>query len=256
MLENDFAKLLKQLPAEWEAPEGFFENIFLRDDCYCFLLNCSGDKAYFHVGTPCEEITGFYPTDFAKGGIEFWLSRVHPSDISYVTEAIIEGFSQLAGIRGSSGSPVMIRMRYRFLTAGGDWLNTLDTRYLFSLKEDGLVDKLLCKMELLDHPADEINTLKKITDKHPDRNLTLTAAIRLKSHENKSANPQADHPALTTREKQILALIGEGLSTKMIADQCYISVHTVETHRKHLLEKLDVRNSMELIKKASKYFWI
>jgi two-component system response regulator NreC len=40
----------------------------------------------------------------------------------------------------------------------------------------------------------------------------------------------------------------------MIARECSISINTVETHRRHLLQKLDVKNSMELIRKASELF--
>jgi len=60
---------------------------------------------------------------------------------------------------------------------------------------------------------------------------------------------------LTERERQILKLIGEGFSTKMIADMLKISINTVETHRRHLLEKLNAKNSMELIRKAFMIFW-
>jgi len=60
---------------------------------------------------------------------------------------------------------------------------------------------------------------------------------------------------LTAREKQVLKLIAEGFSTKMIADTLKITINTVETHRRHLLEKLKAKNSMELIKKAFSLFW-
>ncbi len=55
---------------------------------------------------------------------------------------------------------------------------------------------------------------------------------------------------LTTQEKRILRLIGEGHSTSRIADTLQISSHTVETHRKSLLSKFDARNAPELVKKA------
>ena len=55
---------------------------------------------------------------------------------------------------------------------------------------------------------------------------------------------------LTAREKQILDLICEGLRTKEIADKLLISVHTVESHRRNIMLKLDVRNSSMLVKFA------
>ncbi|WP_373500405.1 response regulator [Desulfococcus sp.] len=55
---------------------------------------------------------------------------------------------------------------------------------------------------------------------------------------------------LTSREREVLQLIAEGRSTKAIAEILNISVKTVETHRKKLLEKLDVKSIAELTKIA------
>jgi len=55
---------------------------------------------------------------------------------------------------------------------------------------------------------------------------------------------------LTNREREVLQLLAEGRTTKQIAEQLYVSVKTVETHRQHLMEKLDVRSVAELTKYA------
>jgi DNA-binding NarL/FixJ family response regulator len=55
---------------------------------------------------------------------------------------------------------------------------------------------------------------------------------------------------ITPREKEVLALVAGGHSTKQIADQLGISIRTVETHRINMLKKMEVSNSAELIKKA------
>lgn len=57
---------------------------------------------------------------------------------------------------------------------------------------------------------------------------------------------------LTKREKEILKLIAEGLSSQEIADKLYISLRTVETHRLNLNQKLDVKNTAGLVKEAIK----
>lgn len=56
---------------------------------------------------------------------------------------------------------------------------------------------------------------------------------------------------LTPREINILQLIKDGLLSKEISEQLFISIHTVNTHRQRILEKLDVDNSMEAVKYAS-----
>ena len=55
---------------------------------------------------------------------------------------------------------------------------------------------------------------------------------------------------LTVREREVLQLISEGHSTRSIADALHISVKTVETHRKNIMEKMDARSVAELTKIA------
>jgi len=52
---------------------------------------------------------------------------------------------------------------------------------------------------------------------------------------------------LSEREREVLQLIAEGHGNKAIAERLCISVATVETHRAHLLEKLDLHNTAELV---------
>lgn len=58
---------------------------------------------------------------------------------------------------------------------------------------------------------------------------------------------------LTDKEKFVLKLVANEYSTGEIADKMNISSHTVETHRKNLLKKLNVKNSVGLAMYAVKY---
>lgn len=55
---------------------------------------------------------------------------------------------------------------------------------------------------------------------------------------------------LTKRELEILKLICDGLSSKDISERLFISINTVETHRKRILLKLNVKNSVGVVKYA------
>lgn len=57
---------------------------------------------------------------------------------------------------------------------------------------------------------------------------------------------------LSPREKEILQLMAEGSTTKRIADQLKVSVKTVETHRQHIMDKLNIYSIAELTKYAIK----
>ena len=65
-----------------------------------------------------------------------------------------------------------------------------------------------------------------------------------------------DPGQLTVSEMEIVKLIVGGMTTKEIASTRNISHHTVNTHRKNILRKLDVSNSSELIIRAIKSGWI
>jgi DNA-binding CsgD family transcriptional regulator len=53
---------------------------------------------------------------------------------------------------------------------------------------------------------------------------------------------------LTAREREILNLITKGYSNRQISERLFISLHTMTTHRKNILKKLDCRNVPDLIK--------
>ena len=69
----------------------------------------------------------------------------------------------------------------------------------------------------------------------------------------RSSASQEDKPGaavLTPREREVLQLVAEGKSSKEIAATLYVSKKTVDTHRQHIMERLDLRTVAELTKYA------
>ena len=60
--------------------------------------------------------------------------------------------------------------------------------------------------------------------------------------------PKNGVPTLTRREKEILQLLSEGLTSNEIANQLFLSNYTVDTHRKNMLQKFNVHNTQSLMK--------
>ncbi len=58
---------------------------------------------------------------------------------------------------------------------------------------------------------------------------------------------------LTRREKEILRFICQGMSNRAIAKELYISDHTVGVHRKHIMKKINVTSTADLISFVSKF---
>lgn len=79
-----------------------------------------------------------------------------------------------------------------------------------------------------------------------DKNIALDSEV--KKIMSRPVEKQQVLPKLTKREKQIIGLIAEGCTTQQIADTVFISPFTVDTHRRNLLQKLQARNTAELVK--------
>lgn len=68
-----------------------------------------------------------------------------------------------------------------------------------------------------------------------------------------NTNKNIKTPLITRREKEVLLLISEGLTNGEIADTLFVSITTVDTHRKNLLAKFEVKNTAALIRMATQF---
>lgn len=89
-----------------------------------------------------------------------------------------------------------------------------------------------------------INTSKLISYFHPKINDQIFNYFRGKNTQKTEAHE------LTNREKEIIRCLAEGMNTKGISATLFISEHTVKTHRRNIMHKLNVKTSAELIKLA------
>jgi len=61
---------------------------------------------------------------------------------------------------------------------------------------------------------------------------------------------------LTAREAEVAGYLAVGATNHEIAETCGISIKTVDTHRAHILDKLGVRNNVELARHALREGWV
>lgn len=100
-------------------------------------------------------------------------------------------------------------------------------------------------------PKDIVAALEKV-----ERGETFLSASLLQAGQRRSdrvrelllSKPQID--ALTPAERRILKLVGEDFSSKQIADRLKLSVRTVDKHRQHICDKLNLHGSHSLLKFA------
>ncbi|MFT3843457.1 MAG: response regulator transcription factor [Lacibacter sp.] len=82
--------------------------------------------------------------------------------------------------------------------------------------------------------------------------MTSSIATQVLKMFSQINNPQSDDYNLSDREKQVLQLLVDGFSYKMIASEIFISIDTVRSHIKKIYEKLHVNSKSEAVAKAFK----
>lgn len=82
------------------------------------------------------------------------------------------------------------------------------------------------------------------------------SGIILKSYLRQIKNPERveeyEDKKLTPREMEILRMVAQGYSNQLIADKLFISVRTVESHKNHIMQKLELTTTVDLVKYAIK----
>ena len=264
MLQLMSGTLHERLADEFGSiPNGFLDYL-PEGESFVYLASCYEARLIFMEPSPLQ-VTGFTVEEMMAGGIDMQISRIHPDDLAGLYDKALQIISSniAAAQQGKRIAPLILN--YRIRRADGEWREVRETK-LFRYSEDGSRDLVLGKLvditeqaiddrykaqKFLAHSTDDypildaLNKYRKITEKSPLLPSTEAAAFI----------PEG-MGEITKREKEILHLIGAGLSTKQIASRLFISINTVQTHRANLLRKLQVKNSMELIREVSKAFWL
>jgi DNA-binding NarL/FixJ family response regulator len=126
---------------------------------------------------------------------------------------------------------------------------------LSMMKEASLIKKMLKEGAagfLLKNAGQEevITAIKKVYHGEKVFSPEILDIIMNSLSGGKKTKPSSLFPRISRREKQVLNLIVWEKTTQEIAEELFISFGTVETHRKNLLNKLDVRNTAGLVRVA------
>jgi DNA-binding NarL/FixJ family response regulator len=112
-----------------------------------------------------------------------------------------------------------------------------DTDKVFECIRNGASGYILKK----DSPQRILQAIQEVYDGGAVMNPSIALKVLDYFQPQKKENP------LTSRETQVLVLLAEGLSYKMVADKLFLSFNTVNTHIKHIYEKLHVSSIGEAI---------
>ncbi|MBV6878936.1 response regulator transcription factor [Epilithonimonas ginsengisoli] len=124
----------------------------------------------------------------------------------------------------------------------GNFFDVTDIRKLFEKGIKSYLDTNCGCNEFVKSIAALSSNLVYICDSAKERMMDFLS--------HKQVHQRHQIECLTKREMEVLKLICDGLSSKKICEKLFISINTVETHRKKILMKLNVKNSAGVVKYA------
>jgi DNA-binding CsgD family transcriptional regulator len=213
---------------------------------YC-LIDHSG-KQFACMHEQCGEFCSCINNELPVENHDFHVLHFHPQDRMLWCEDVLPDIQQFI-----DSIPEEELTEYRF---------SFNHRYIH---KDGNVSQFLHEGTLAysedeGHPVLNLNVFTEIGDIKSDETIVLTL-FRYSPEDGykkvftkvygETLNGQLSH-----REKEIIKLCLQGLSSKMIADKLNLSIHTVKNHKRHSMEKTLTHNIAELINLCIRSRWL
>lgn len=189
---------------------------------------------YLYCSESIRDIMGYSARDWIERGPDWVFSTVFPDDVRRLKDLHKALFAQYYSL------PVADRKDYKYV-----W----EVRVV---RKDGRVIWLMQRGSFIEvdpegKPMITFDVLSDTTPFKKDNSMTLTMFKHADNQDFKLYFPLAPHEPFSKREIELINLLSLGLNSKEIAEKLFISPHTVDTHRRNMLRKAGVSDSMKLV---------
>ncbi|NEU09981.1 helix-turn-helix transcriptional regulator [Flavihumibacter sp. R14] len=185
-------------------------------------------------------VLGYSSHEVEQYGDHFMNAKVHPEDLLLLMENGLTGFKLYLNFSKEEKVNYKMINEFRILNASNQYIRVIEQHQTLELDKRG---NLWLALSILDiSPNQDLSEGLK------------SQLLNFRTGKFLSVIPGAPEfkLSLTKREAEILKLVKEGFLSKEISDRLSISIHTVNTHRQRVLEKLGANNSMEAVVFSSK----
>ncbi|MBS4001101.1 MAG: PAS domain-containing protein [Desulfobulbaceae bacterium] len=174
---------------------------------------------------------------------DYWDSLIHPDDYIMLMEVGITLLKLFFKLNKEDKINHKLVNDYRILNANGEYVRVIEQHQALELDEFG---NLWLSLSIID-----ISPNQDISHGLKSQLLNFKSGKIIPFNDDKRENENISI-VLSKRELQILQMVRDGLLSKEISNELDISLHTVNTHRQRVLEKLGANNSMEAVVFASR----
>lgn len=208
---------------------------------YYYILNFAKIEMEF-VNNGVKDVLGIEPRDFSLNKI---LQLMHPDDISklYEKEETVKHFL-LNELPTEDMTSYKVVYLFRLRDINGSYKTILQQSKVLTVSEHGKIEQVIgihTDVTHLNIPID--HKISFISNNKPSY-CSIKAGLPI--------NLQRIHykDNFTTREIEVINKLSEGKNFKEVASDLYVSPHTINTHKKNILQKSGCKNTAELMTKC------
>ena len=232
----------KEVALEGFNMDAFTNSIFTNGPFYYFIVDFS-DMKINYMSPTVKEVHGFDPENTVFQDI---LDETHPDDMSFVARAEAAAWDIVFNkIDRASNKKYKISYCFRLKTRDGSYQLFHHQCIVLTTDEEGNVCKTLNIHTNINHLAVQNNYQVSAIGMFGEpsyMNIPLTSG--------EEVFLPSGQMLFSKRETEILQLIAEGLTSTEMAEKLCISIHTINTHRKNIMQKSQCKTVSQLIIKC------
>ena len=207
--------------------------------CITWVLDISTQQFVFFSNNT-EQLIGYPVSAFKKDGYRVLNRLMHPDDKKNISEMTYDFWKKMLLLPADKRQGYRFSRKYRLRKSDGNYICLLEQNTILQTDSHGNITHLLSACT----DISEVININNVV-------ATVQAAPGQPEPEVVSEPKRVQFKSkLSKREKQIVRLVAEGYSSKVIADQLFISFHTVNTHRKNIICKTHSKNTSGLVQYA------
>lgn len=204
-----------------------------------FCITNTQDLSFEYISKNYATCLGLSAEELKLKGMRYFWDRIHPGDLNSWLKALNELMQfTLTNISIEDRQKANYTWNYRFKNADNVFVNIIQNTTPLAFDSTGK----------------PIIGLAHYTVLHPNVKMDITASAKLLNDNNEydtvyfnSYSQKLLSGGISNRERDIIRLLIQNKSSKEISERLNISSHTVDTHRRNILKKLNISSTGELI---------
>ncbi|GEO07398.1 helix-turn-helix transcriptional regulator [Adhaeribacter aerolatus] len=209
-------------------------NILNNGPCVTWILDMRTLQFSF-LSNNVKDILGYDNKNFEEQGLAYFNQIVHPDDVAPTWQLVMKKWECLMALPPYQRTAEKMNISYRIIQPNGNIMQVLEQSSVLQLDDRGHVTHVM-------GVCSDISLLEKLENK-----IAANGPVAEKIMAGKVPADPVNQVILSKRELQIVKLIAAGYKSRDIAQELFISFHTVNTHRQKIIEKTNSKNTSELI---------